>query len=789
MVVQAQQQQQQQQPPPSSLRFESLPSCSLTSLEFSKLPSGVSVEPCILYDIQPPPTPAVTKTNEGERNNTIFTNSTTNDNNTATTSTSTTTIRTSSTIITTVQVTPVGCAPHRDGAVTAARVLNADNDQKGVAIGFGPDVAGAFVQFRHVSIIAGNPAALGTAVYNERHVQLLEQAVQALNASYIAGTCSFAAALEKEPARRLQRMVLTMVGPPGFYKDDDSRSSGVVGEPEDGAINSNKGNDVNVNPYVFGLHINSDTYGRPAIQQLSFIPNGPTKIPIRVVYRKESEFFRSTCQAILDEARAMGFVDVESVLYKHDDDHDGDGTINQYDEDFLGLLADQICPSSTKIDDGGGDDGRVSQNDFRPAIFACTLTEQDLLLARWRKNGCRPYSMWMTPSTWEWALNNPEVVPYFQGGGQWHPAFSYGDKYFDTGADLLEYNEPIFGYRGSYDMVVSYAMVVLFAQHLQAAYRIVDNPDPAADFATPEGYERLRRDMIILNVETIFGTVSFNEYQRNEGRGAAGTQWLPQISNGVNNTELSNDGTMPTTIENFLVSPFLQAERAAVTPAPVAEPCEAGSFDNNTRTKVEESLLLEKCSLCPIDTFAATPNLGHECQVCPSGATTNFLQGQTFCSRVDDNLVGVELHILGNFGVLCTWILAILFGSWTVRHRKDPVVAIGQPEFLLTICFAAMVSSSSVIFLSFEASSGDSERWADFGCKMAPFLYAAGWVTEYSSLSVKTYRLFRITNNSSFRRVQIHSYQMFIFVVLFLAIDLTLIFLMTIFTPLEVRDE
>ena len=201
----------------------------------------------------------------------------------------------------------------------------------------------------------------------------------------------------------------------------------------------------------------------------------------------------------------------------------------------------------------------------------------------------------LTPSTWKWAQDNPDVVPYFQGGGQWHEAFSYGDKYFSSGADLLTYNEDIFGYRGSYDMVVSYAMVVLFSQHLQAAYRILDEPDPMTDFGTPEGYERLRRDMIILNVETIFGTVSFNEFQRNEGRGAAGTQWLPVE---VNNTETGD-------FQNFLVSPFLQAERAAVAPAPVSVPCEAGNFNNITRTEMEESLMLEKCSDCPVNTFTS----------------------------------------------------------------------------------------------------------------------------------------------------------------------------------------
>ena len=157
-----------------------------------------------------------------------------------------------------------------------------------------------------------------------------------------------------------------MVGPPGFYKDGEDGKS--------------------VNPYVFGIHINSDTYGMPALQQLAFLPNGPETIPIRVIYRQQSEFFFSTCQAVLDAAEELGFKDIGKVLYEHDADHDGDGDLNQYDEDFLGLLADQICPSNRK-ENGEG---------YYPAIFACTLTEQDILLAKWRENGCQPFAMWMT---------------------------------------------------------------------------------------------------------------------------------------------------------------------------------------------------------------------------------------------------------------------------------------------------------------------------------------------------------------------------------------------------------
>jgi hypothetical protein len=52
-------------------------------------------------------------------------------------------------------------------------------------------------------------------------------------------------------------------------------------------------------------------------------------------------------------------------------------------------------------------------------------------------------------STWGWANANLEVVPYYQGSGQWHEQFSYSDRYFEKGQDLLTHNQAKFGYFGN----------------------------------------------------------------------------------------------------------------------------------------------------------------------------------------------------------------------------------------------------------------------------------------------------------------------------------------------------
>jgi hypothetical protein len=411
----------------SQFIYSNLKPCSLSSYELSKLDADVNVEPCIVHEVLP-----------------TFLTSVSTSINYNTTST-----------IPIVQVTPTNCNNHRDGTVTAVRLINQDNNGKGVSIGFNGMVDEEesttldedkndqqhYVQFHLVSVIAGNPTALSETEYDERHTQILQSLITSLGGvlggvPYIVGTCSFASEIEKDVANENQAILMAQVGPPGFYTSSSNN---------------------NTNSYVFGFHINSDEYPLPNVQSLTFLTDkgGSTSrgsVPVRVIYREKSEFFYSTCRSAIDTLRGSGFTNIQEFLYDHADDHDDDGVINQVDEEFLIDLADRACrPPTTTAAQAPGADGR-----FHPAFFLCTLTEQDVLIKRWLETGCRPLSTWVTAATWSWADENPQLVPYMEGGAQWHPAFTYNDKYFDSGNDLLKYNEGIFGYAGDYDQVVSY---------------------------------------------------------------------------------------------------------------------------------------------------------------------------------------------------------------------------------------------------------------------------------------------------------------------------------------------
>jgi hypothetical protein len=685
--------------------FGDLQTCGLDTVAISKLGPTDDLEPCIIAQVHP------------------FQIRGLNDSQTS--------------IISMVQVTPSNCGNHRDGSVTGARVLNADNGGRGVAIGFNQD---HFVQIQFVSVIAGNPASLSEGEYDRRHDQILRSMITTLEAPYIVGSCSFASAVEKGPAEDLKAIVTAQVGPPGFYTDN--------------------------NPYVFGFHINSDSYPLPNIQSLGFlakeVQGGAPSIPVRVIYRTKSEFFYSTCKSAIDRLTQDGFTDLVEIMYDHAADDDNDGDINQFDDDFLISLADQTCPPG-------------SDPDFHPALFLCTLTEHDTIVKRWIENGCKPVSAWVTAATWGWADDNPDIVPYYQGGGQWHAAFDYSDRYFDSGLDVLLYNQEQYKYMGNYDQVVSYAIPILYAQHLQAAYRVQDTPRPLEDFATDEGREILRRAMVVLNVDSIFGPVAFNDFQRNIGREAAGTQWLP----------LNPDDSSSFT--NTLVSPFLQAQANTVIPASSALPCQAGQFVNEISRVQQGSLLASGCEACPIDFFSQSESKDLECRPCPAGSTTEGITGQTFCITEDDNLLPSGILAFGYIAVAITWTLSFGFLTWLYLHRKDPIVKVSQIEFMTLICFGAIISSSTVIALSFQAGSDEDTSHASAGCTAAPFLYTIGWVLQYSSLSAKTFRLYKVMESKKrMQRVTITFCQMFRIIVFALAVDLIVVIAWTVTNPLVV---
>jgi hypothetical protein len=130
------------------------------------------------------------------------------------------------------------------------------------------------------------------------------------------------------------------------------------------------------------------------VQSLGFMAveceEGPVGIPMRIIYwtKLEGVLLFDVYRLAIDKLKRGGFTDIKEIIYDHSTDQDGDGDIDQFDADFFISLADKACPP-------GSNDGES----FHPALFACTLMEQDMIISRWMENGCRPISIWITAAT------------------------------------------------------------------------------------------------------------------------------------------------------------------------------------------------------------------------------------------------------------------------------------------------------------------------------------------------------------------------------------------------------
>mmetsp|Transcript_13530 Transcript_13530/g.22205 ORF Transcript_13530/g.22205 Transcript_13530/m.22205 type:complete len:954 (-) Transcript_13530:19-2880(-) len=674
--------------------------CAATSYEISQYGADTPLSACILYDLNPP-----------------------NDDNG------------SFTEVGLVQVTPSICHNHRDGANTAVSKLNNDNNGKGVAIGFSGTT---YIKFRLISIIGGNSNNIGNDAYSVVHEQILDGIFQNVdNVHFILGSCSSSAENDKPIALKHAKIVLSQVGPPGFYMD------------------------VANNPYVFGIHVNSDAYTLPALKALQFrldaMGESTKNQPVRVVYRDRSEFFKSTCVSAIDAATVQGF-DVTAIEFNPDGE-ETPGVPNSQNVEFLEGLADQLCSA---------DEGSNTNN---AAVIACVQNgDADVMLARMRLNGCRPMLAWFTTATWGWATDNTDTIPFFLGGGQWHENFVYSDKFFETGKAVLEYGQEQFGYMGSYDHVVSYAMPMLIVELLKSYFEVVESPN-VTDVLVNR-YEEIRRSLKkINNAHTIFGPVSFNEYQRNNGRGAAGTQWV-QKSNA-------------TEFQLGCISPLDQADVSIVLPSPSALPCPPGSHLDQNLIERDPAILADKCTLCPAGTFAQYENTNLKCQQCIEGSTST--EGAKYCIASADNLNSFGLEVLGFILVALSWSSTIGYMVWLYLNRKDPVVKMSQPESLFLLCIGSIVSTSTIIPLTLaEAAPGESARGASAACRSIPFLYSLGWVLMYTSLTAKSWRLFKVAKNADqVRRVKISVNEIYVTVAVVLLFDLAILIAWVLVAPLQ----
>jgi simple sugar transport system substrate-binding protein len=152
-----------------------------------------------------------------------------------------------------------------------------------------------------------------------------------------------------------------------------------------------------------------------------------------------------------------------------------------------------------------------------------------------------------------------------------------------------------------------------------------------------------------------------------------------------------------------------------------------------------------------------------------------------------DNLLDSGILAFGYVAVAISWALSLFFLGWIVKNRKLDVVQASQPDFLALICGGAVISSSTLVALSFQAGTNEDTTKASTGCTVAPFLYTIGWVLIFSSLCAKTFRMFKIRKNLAENRQEVVSFASMLKIVVFaLVADMLVVVTWTVANPLVV---
>lgn len=150
----------------------------------------------------------------------------------------------------------------------------------------------------------------------------------------------------------------------------------------------------------------------------------------------------------------------------------------------------------------------------------------------------------------------------------------------------------------------------------------------------------------------------------------------------------------------------------------------------------------------------------------------------------DMNYIG-SLAILGY--VLCGIIMVtcITFAAWTFWNRKSFIVKSSQPAFLYMILFGVLIMASAIIPLTI-----DDEKFSLEGCSIAcmcvPWLISIGFVTTFSALFSKTWRINQIYRNAQqFRRVKVTARDVLVPFAVLMTLNVIVLLCWTLIAPLQ----
>jgi Receptor family ligand binding region/7 transmembrane sweet-taste receptor of 3 GCPR len=158
----------------------------------------------------------------------------------------------------------------------------------------------------------------------------------------------------------------------------------------------------------------------------------------------------------------------------------------------------------------------------------------------------------------------------------------------------------------------------------------------------------------------------------------------------------------------------------------------------------------------------------------PDGTTTppDSLPPPDHVTTIDVELGPV---IVGLILAALVMVSSVGWMYWTWRNRDKDIVKAAQPIFLWQLCIGTLLMASSIIAMSMQEGA----------CMVPPWLLSIGFVTTWSALFAKTWRLNRMLRSTkTFRRVKTGSVDVMIPFFVMLAVNVAVLLVWTLKAPL-----
>ena len=609
------------------------------------------------------------------------------------------------------------CSNHWRGAQLAAELINGLNGGRGFAVGYGKS---HFVRINYAPRFIAKYDVWDNATDSENrtlsdalHRQYATQL--AATSDFWVGSCSFRSELERDEVNAAQTILLAQVGPNKYYEDAEAANQ----------------------QYIFGMHLSSYKYTEPTLKTTALL--GAKTVAI--AGRDASLFFQTTCA----EAEVMaGQRNMTLVMPRVEYAHPAQSENATYQRELAAAIA-------------------AADPDVVIGCIHQTL-EAPIWLEVWKGLNWAPKAAWFTCTTWgTWATDTLGLAggdaAYLLGAGQWHPKMSepptpgYTDSIVGDASNFTSLYQARFGGdTNDYNAVAAYTIVYMFMRVVQKTFREDDITSLATQVVSGP-YEAVRRSMeLVIERDTLYGPVEFDDrYQRNVGRSPAGNQYLPTsawvAANG--GVTAAKHGVSPT-VDDTCVAPSDVSNGLLKYPVPGREACPVGMIHQPT---LPTCWLCDKCtpcsdashytvSACDPATMKRRVAFQWTNAALPQCSPSSTLPADRDI-ECDQQIMGSSLAtafiIVAGAGCLFLFLLALFF----VYKWKS--IKWQQPQFIMFICFGAILGMCSVIVKPLEPSEAT--------CPLAPSFLVLGFSICYAATCVRIYRVWRIFDNPRVKKV------------------------------------